>query len=181
MLFDNYAMFVIVFDEYSLIKSAVVFMFIKLTTQITFMDETDTKILKRLLADARSSYRKIAFEIGVSPPTVLNRISRLEKDNIIKSYSAIVDHVKLGFDLTAVIEITAVKNKINDVEKHISKLPNVCAVYDITGLTDMVIVAKFRNRRELSDFVKRDLSLPYVDRTNTHIVLITVKEDFRLL
>ncbi len=156
-------------------------MFIKLTTQITFMDETDTKILKRLLADARSSYRKIAFEIGVSPPTVLNRISRLEKDNIIKSYSAIVDHVKLGFDLTAVIEITAVKNKINDVEKHISKLPNVCAVYDITGLTDMVIVAKFRNRRELSDFVKRDLSLPYVDRTNTHIVLITVKEDFRLL
>ena len=105
----------------------------------------------------------------------------MEKDNIIKSYSAIVDHVKLGFDLTAVIEITAVKNKINDVEKHISKLPNVCAVYDITGLTDMIIVAKFRNRRELSDFVKRDLSLPYVDRTNTHIVLITVKEDFRLL
>ena len=45
-------------------------MFIKLTTQITLMDETDTKILKRLLADARSSYRKIAFEIGVSPPTV---------------------------------------------------------------------------------------------------------------
>jgi DNA-binding Lrp family transcriptional regulator len=156
-------------------------MFIKLTTHITFMDETDTKILKRLLADARSSYRKIAFEIGVSPPAVLNRISRLEKDNIIKSYSAIMDHVKLGFDLTAVIEITAIKNKINDVEKHISKLPNVCAVYDITGLTDMIIVAKFRNRRELSDFVKRDLSLPYVDRTNTHIVLITVKEDFRLL
>ena len=76
------------------------------------IDETDIKILKRLLADARSSYRKIAFEIGVSPPTVLNRISKLEKDNIIKSYSAVIDHVKLGFDLTAVIEITAVKNKI---------------------------------------------------------------------
>ena len=44
------------------------------------MDETDIKILKKLLADARSSYRKIAFEIGVSPPTVLNRISKLEKN-----------------------------------------------------------------------------------------------------
>jgi DNA-binding Lrp family transcriptional regulator len=169
------------FDCYPLIKKVGVFYIYKVNNSITLMDETDTKILKRLLADARSSYRKIAFEIGVSPPTVLNRITRLERDNIIKSYSAIVDHVKLGFDLTAVIEITAIKNKINDVEKHISKLPNVCAVYDITGLTDMIIVAKFKNRRELSDFVKRDLSLPYVDRTNTHIVLITVKEDFRLL
>lgn len=145
------------------------------------MDEIDIRILKRLLVDARSSYRKIAFEIGVSPPTVLNRISKLEKDNIIKSYSVIIDHVKLGFDLTAVIEITSIKNKIIEVEKQISKHPNVCAVYDITGLTDMIIVAKFRNRKELSDFVKNDLSLPYIDKTNTHIVLITVKEDFKLL
>jgi DNA-binding Lrp family transcriptional regulator len=145
------------------------------------LDETDMRILKKLLTDARSSYRKIAFEIGISPPTVLNRISKLEKDNTIKSYSAVIDHAKLGFDLTAVMEITAVKNKIIEVEKHISKLPNVCAVYDITGLTDMIIVAKFRNRTELSNFVKNDISSPYIERTNTHIVLITVKEDFRIL
>ncbi len=145
------------------------------------MDEMDEKILKRLLLDARDSYRKIAFEIGVSTPTVLNRISKLEKNGTIKSYSAILDHIKLGFDLTAIIEITTRKDKVNEVEKHISNLPNVCAVYDITGLTDMIIVAKFMNRKELSEFVKNDLSLPYIDRTNTHIVLITVKEDFRLL
>ena len=42
----------------------------------------------------------------------------------------------------------------------------------------MIIVAKFKNREELSNFVKKDLSLPYIDRTNTHVVLITVKEDF---
>lgn len=145
------------------------------------IDETDVKILRKLLTDARSSYRKIAFEIGVSPPTVLNRISKLEMDNTIKYYSAAIDHAKLGFDLTAIIEIIAVKNKIIEVEKHISKLPNVCAVYDITGLTDMIIVAKFKNRRELSNFVKNDVSSPYIERTNTHIVLITVKEDFRIL
>ena len=33
------------------------------------MDEIDSKILRRLLTDARSSYRKIAFELGISPPT----------------------------------------------------------------------------------------------------------------
>jgi DNA-binding Lrp family transcriptional regulator len=124
------------------------------------------------------SYRKIADEIGVSPPTVLSRVQKLENDKIIKSYTTILNHEKLGYDLTSIIEVTAVKGKITEVEKHISKFSNVCAVYDITGLTDMVIVAKFKNREELSNFVKKDLSLPYIDRTNTHVVLITVKEDF---
>jgi hypothetical protein len=45
----------------------------------------------------------------------------------------------------------------------------------------MTIIAKFKNRAELSNFVKKDLSLPYVERTNTHVVLITVKEDFRFV
>ncbi len=83
------------------------------------MDDTEARILKRLLVDTWSSYRKIAFEIWVSPPTVLNMISKLEKDDIIKSYSAIIDYVKLGFDLIAEIEITTIKNKIIEVEKHI--------------------------------------------------------------
>ena len=142
------------------------------------LDEIDLRILGSILKDARKSYRKIADDINVSPPTVLSRVQKLEKRRIIKSYSAILDHEKLGFDLTAVIEVTAVKGKITEVQKHISKFPNVCAVYDITGLTDMIIVAKFRNREELSNFVKKDMSLSYIERTNTHMVLITVKEDF---
>jgi DNA-binding Lrp family transcriptional regulator len=142
------------------------------------LDEIDLRILGSILKDARKSYRKIADDINVSPPTVLSRVQKLEKGRIIKSYSAVLDHEKLGYDLTAVIEVTAVKGKITEVQKHISKFPNVCAVYDITGLTDMIIVAKFRNREELSNFVKKDMSLSYIERTNTHIVLITVKEDF---
>jgi DNA-binding Lrp family transcriptional regulator len=145
------------------------------------MDETDVKILKKLLTDARMSYRKIAEEIGVSPPTVLARVEKLENDGIVRSYSALLDHEKLGYDLTAIIEITATKGKIVDLERQIAKFPTVCAVYDITGLTDMVVVAKFKNRKELSNFVKKDLSMPYVERTNTHVVLITVKEDFRFV
>lgn len=142
------------------------------------LDEIDLRILGSILKDARKSYRKIADDINVSPPTVLSRVQKLEKGRIIKSYSAVLDHEKLGYDLTAVIEVTAIKGKITEVQKHISKFPNVCAVYDITGLTDMIIVAKFRNREELSNFVKKDMSLSYIERTNTHMVLITVKEDF---
>jgi DNA-binding Lrp family transcriptional regulator len=110
------------------------------------IDAIDSKILKRVLVDARLSYRQMANQIGVSAPTVLSRINKLQYRRIIKSYSAIVDHEKLGYDLTAIIEVTAQKGKIAEVEHAMSKFPNVCAVYDITGLTDMVIIAKFRNR-----------------------------------
>ena len=148
---------------------------------IITLDEIDIRILRKLISDARLSYRNIAEQIGVSPPTVLARVEKLEKNKIIKSYSALLDHEKLGYDLTAIIEVTAIKNKVGEVEKVLSKYENVCAIYDITGLTDMIIVAKFRNRKELSDFVKKELSIPSVQRTNTHLVFITVKEDFKLL
>ena len=148
---------------------------------IITLDEIDIRILRKLISDARLSYRNITEQIGVSPPTVIARVEKLEKNKIIKSYSALLDHEKLGYDLTAIIEVTAIKNKVGEVEKVLSKYENVCAIYDITGLTDMIIVAKFRNRKELSNFVKKELSIPSVQRTNTHLVFITVKEDFKLL
>ena len=148
---------------------------------IVTLDEIDIRILRKLISDARLSYRNIAEQIGVSPPTVLARVEKLEKNKIIKSYSALLDHEKLGYDLTAIIEVTAIKNKVVEVERVLSKYGNVCAIYDITGLTDMIIVAKFRNRKELSNFVKKELSIPSVQRTNTHLVFTTVKEDFKLL
>jgi len=43
------------------------------------------------------------------------------------------------------------------------------------------VIAKFRGRRDLSDFTKKLLAMPYVERTNTHVVLTTMKEDFRML
>ncbi|MCD6241685.1 Lrp/AsnC family transcriptional regulator [Candidatus Bathyarchaeota archaeon] len=143
------------------------------------LDETDFKILDALLDDARLSSRQIADRVGVSVGTVLSRIKRMENEGIIKGYSAIVDHERLGYELTVVTEITVAKGKLLDVEREVAKIPNVCCVYDVTGLTDAIVVAKFKSRKDLSDFTKWLLSLPYVERTNTHLVLTTVKENFR--
>ncbi len=145
------------------------------------IDEIDRKILNELLRDSRRSYRSIARRAGISVGTVLSRIRRLEKIGVIKGYSAILDHEKLGYQLTVVAEITVSKGKLLEMEEAIGKLPNTCAVYDVTGLTDALVIAKFHNREELSKFTKGLLSMPFVDRTNTHMVLTTVKEDLRLL
>jgi len=145
------------------------------------IDEIDRKILDELLKDARRSSREISRATGVSVGTVLTRIRRMEKDELIKGYSVVIDHEKLGYELSAVIELTVSKGKLLEVDDKIAKIPNVCAVYDTTGLTDAIVVAKFKNREDLSNFTKASLALPHVERTNTHIVLTTVKEDFRLV
>jgi len=145
------------------------------------IDEVDRKILSELLRDCRRSYRSIARRAGISVGTVLTRIRRLEKAGVIKGYTAILDHERLGYQLTVLAEISVSKGKLLEMEEAISKLPNTCGVYDVTGLTDAIVLAKFRNRDELSHFTKNLLSMPFVDRSNTHVVLTTVKEDLRLL
>ena len=144
------------------------------------LDETDVKIMKALTLDARLSSRQIASQCDVSIGTVLSRIKRMEKDGVIKGYSVMLDHEKLGYELTVVSEITVSKGRLLEVENKIARLSNVCCVYDVTGLTDAVIIAKFKKREELSKFTKRLLAIPYVERTNTHVVLTTIKEDFRI-
>jgi DNA-binding Lrp family transcriptional regulator len=144
------------------------------------LDETDVEILKTLTLDARLSSRQIAKQCGVSIGTVLSRIKRMENEGIIRGYSVLLDHEKLGYELTVISEITVSKGRLLEVENEIARLPNVCCVYDVTGLIDAIIVAKFKNREELGKFTKRLLAIPYVERTNTHVVLTSIKEDFRL-
>ncbi len=143
------------------------------------IDKIDEKILKNLMVDARVSARQLALKMGMSTVTILSRIKKLEKEKIIKGYTALIDHEKLGYDLTAIIEVVANKN-IVDIEEKLSKIDNVCAVYDITGNTDTVIIAKFKERSKLSEFVKSLSAMTNVDNTITHVVLNTTKEDFRL-
>jgi len=145
------------------------------------LDETDVKILKALTLDARLSSRQIARQCDVSIGTALSRIKKMEAEGIIKGYSVLLDQEKLGYELTVVTEITVSKGRLLEMENEIARIPNVCCVYDLTGLADAAIIAKFKNREELSKFTKRLLSLPYVERTNTHVVLTTIKEDFRMV
>jgi len=145
------------------------------------IDEVDRRVLEEFLRDSRQSMREIAAKLGISVGTVLARVRRLEREGVIKGYTVLLDYEKLGYELTAVTEITASKGQLLKVDRKIAEMPMTCAVYDTTGPTDGIVIAKFKSRKELSNFTKNLLTIPHVERTNTHIVLNTIKEDFRLL
>lgn len=123
----------------------------------------------------------MARKIGVSPGTVVSRIRDMEEKGIIEKYSTKLNYEKLGYDLTVITEVTVSNGMIVEVGHEITKLREACAIYNVTGDADVMVLAKFRNRDELSNFTKRVLKLPNVERTKTHLVLITLKEDFNIL
>ena len=120
---------------------------------LTFeLDDLDLDILRSLNDNARKSFRDIAKELHISLTTVSNRVKAMERAKVIHG-------------------------NILETEKELAKDPAVYAVFDSTGDWDAVIMARFKNRAELNEFVKRALDHPNVDRTFTQIVLNITKDD----
>jgi len=145
------------------------------------IDDLDRRILEELLKNSKRSYRQLADELEIAPGTVLKRIKDMESSGIIKSYSIMIDHNKISSQIIALIEIISSGGKLEEMGKKLSKLPNIYGVYETTGSPDAIIIGRFRDTDELGKFARFLLGLPSVSRTNTHVVLNTVKEDFRIL
>ena len=145
------------------------------------MDEIDYKILGKLNENARKSYREIARELSISLTTVSNRIKKMEEKNVIERYIPLINQEKIGYDLTAVINVKISHGKLIEVQEKISKDKHVSNVYDITGEWDSLIIAHFKDRRDLNGFIKGVLSMDNVEKTNTQIVLNIVKNEKRVM
>jgi len=140
------------------------------------IEELDIEILKILSKDSREFKSNIAENLGHSPNTIKKHIKDLETSGIIKNYGVKIDYEKIGYDIIAFIEITISKGKMLEVEQEIAHLPNIFGVYDVTGTNDSIILARFKNRSDLSEMVKTLNKSEYVIRTNTHLILNVIKE-----
>jgi len=145
------------------------------------LDETALRVLEEYVRDSRQSYREIARRLGISSGTVASRAKELEEKGIIEKYTVQLNHEKLGYELTAITEIIISEGMMLEVGEEISKIPGALRVYNITGDADILVVARFKTRSQLSDFTKKITKMKYVVRTKTHVVLNTIKEDVSLL
>lgn len=144
------------------------------------MDESDRRILQELRRNCRRSYRELAKATAMSPAALIERIKRLETEGIVTGYSANFDYLKLGFEFMAIVQLS-IRGDLLGIQQRISELQGVAAVYDTTGQYDSIAILMCRSRNELSSLVKRILAIQGVEKTNTNVVLNTVKklEEFR--
>ena len=141
------------------------------------IDSIDEKIINELTRNSKITLRQLAAMLGVSFVTVMNRVRRLEKEGIIEKYVARVNFDRLGYDTHVVIEVRISKGKLFELENKIAMSPNVYAVYDITGEFDAIVIGRFRSTRSMDNFLKKIQTYGFVERTNTKLILNTIKED----
>ncbi|BDZ72196.1 Lrp/AsnC family transcriptional regulator [Methanobacterium petrolearium] len=146
-------------------------------TDTVEIDDIDRKIISLFNEDGRMSYRKIAKRLDVSIGTIHNRMEKLNKNGVIQKFAPIIDHSKLGYNLTTIIGVRVKGGVLENWEGRTAYHKNVLCMYDVTGEFDAILVARFKDTSELDNFIKSLLKEPDVQRTYTQTVLNIVKED----
>ena len=145
------------------------------------LNDKDSELLRCLNKNGKASQRELAGLTGLALGTVSNHLKSLEKKNIIRGYLPDIDPESVGFTLTSTINLRIAKGKIMEVQASIAKHPRVYAVYDITGEWDSLVLARFKDREEMDQFIKTVLSQKNIERTSTSLVLNNVKEEPRVI
>ncbi len=142
------------------------------------LDPIDYKLLDLLQENARATQSELATAVGMSQPAVAERLRKLEQDRIITGYFARVDGRHLGKDIVAFIGVAIEHPKYNAAfSKKIQAIPDVLECHHVTGQDSYLLKVITENTESLDRLISEHLrTIPGVTRTNTTIVMSTVKE-----
>jgi len=144
------------------------------------IDDIDREILRMLQDNSRVAFKRIAEKVGVSEATIFVRVKNLKKKGIIKRFTAIVSPELLGKPLTAFVLINSEPKKLESVLETLSDMDDVYEVYDVTGTYYVIAKIRTENKESLAKIIDRIGMIDGVTRTETAIVLKSVKEETRI-
>lgn len=141
------------------------------------LDSVDRHILSILQEDCTLQLAKIGERVGLSAPSVAERIKKLEENGTIRGYTAVLDARKLGKDITAFIGVFIEHPKsIKNFEREIDRMEDVQECHHVTGEHTVLLKAKVDNTSALEGLIGRVRSIEGVMRTETSVVLSTYTE-----
>ncbi len=141
------------------------------------LDNVDRHILSVLQENCKLPLVKIGERVGLSAPSVAERIDKLEKGGVIRGYTAILDARRLGKDITAFIGVFIDHPKlIGKFEREIDHLEDVQECHHVTGQHTLLLKVKVDNTSGLEELIRKIRSIEGVSRTETSGVLSTHTE-----
>jgi Lrp/AsnC family leucine-responsive transcriptional regulator len=142
------------------------------------MDPIDYQILDLLQRDARATQVQIAERVGLSQPSVADRIRKLDASGVVLAYVARLDPRRMGNDIRAFVGVRISHPRHHDAfTRRIQQIPDVLECHRVAGLDSYLLKVVSKNTQTLDDLISGTLRrIPGVTRTTTTIVLATVKE-----
>jgi Lrp/AsnC family leucine-responsive transcriptional regulator len=147
------------------------------------MDGTDRRIIDLLQADCRATQQEVAKKVGLSQPSVAERIRKLEEAKVILGYTARVDPRALGHDITAFIGVSIEHPKYFDTfARRVLAMPDVLECHRVAGPESYLLKVRTRTTGTLDQLLVEQLRvIPGVSSTHTTIVLASIKEGSQVL
>jgi Lrp/AsnC family leucine-responsive transcriptional regulator len=103
------------------------------------VDEIGWIILDELQKNGRSSFKHLAEKVKLSPTAVIERVKRMEEEGIITGYGAIIDPRKVGYSLSAIINLSANPGSEQIINESLSRIPEVLSCWSLTGTNDFML------------------------------------------
>jgi Lrp/AsnC family leucine-responsive transcriptional regulator len=138
------------------------------------VDDIDRRLLSLLMADARSSYAELARAVGLSAPSVHDRVRRLERSGAVRGYSAVVDPAALGLGVTALVGILQREGvEQDDLSRALAGIEEVEDCWFVAGEEAFVVKVRVADVDALEHTLGVLRRTPGVARTRTTVVLST--------
>jgi len=142
------------------------------------LDDKDRNIIDILLKDGREPASSISDKIGLSVPSVIDRIKKLQDSNVIKGFKATIDYAKLGMDVSALITIISESSEhYYDVIEKANSTTEVVDCFATTGTGSHVLFIRTNNTYTLEKLLRKIQRWPGVIRTETQLILSSNKEE----
>ena len=136
------------------------------------IDEKDKQIIDILLESGREPASSISEKIGLSIPTVTDRIKKMIDSEVISGFRAIVDYRKLGLNVSALITIVSESSSnYSEIVDRSKKTPGIVKCFDTTGTGSHLMIVNTENTDSLEKVLRNIQSWPGVKRTETQIIL----------
>jgi Lrp/AsnC family leucine-responsive transcriptional regulator len=141
------------------------------------IDETDARILDLLQRDGRESYAEVGQAVGMSGPSVHERVKKLEARGVIRSYSALVDPALLGYSVLAFIFIKQVPGTIaTDMTGDFVGIDEIEECHHLAGEADYLLKVRAADTRHLERVLHLIQQVPHVFTTETQVVFSSAFE-----
>jgi Lrp/AsnC family leucine-responsive transcriptional regulator len=136
------------------------------------MDEVDTRLLEALRANGRASFAELARLVGMSAPSVQDRVRRLEDRGVITGYAATVAPEAIGLGVAALIGIHLSEISDQDaVARALERLPEIEDCWFVAGEESFVVHVRTTDVAALERTLARLRGVRGIARTRTTVVL----------
>ncbi|GHE31950.1 AsnC family transcriptional regulator [Streptomyces griseoaurantiacus] len=135
------------------------------------VDQLDTRILRLLLEQPRTSVREYARVLGIARGTLQARLDRLERDGVITGTAPSLSPAALGHPVLAFVHVEVTQGRLDEVGDALAEVPEIVEAFSTTGGGDLLTRVVARDNAHLEDLVQTLISIPGVVRTRTEVAL----------